>query len=47
MNKVNLSEQEFSLFHHSVAALAHDLGLAHDTASVTFAVGHERQNAIN
>ncbi|KAJ5172027.1 hypothetical protein N7492_004620 [Penicillium capsulatum] len=43
----DLSEQDFSWSGRSVAALAHDLGVVTDTASVTFAVGFERINAIN
>lgn len=43
----NLSEQDFAWSYGSVAALAHDLGNVYGEASINFAVGYEREAAIN
>ncbi|KAJ5599055.1 hypothetical protein N7450_000122 [Penicillium hetheringtonii] len=43
----DLSEQEFAWTYDSVAALAHDLGTVYGESSINFAVGYEREAAIN
>lgn len=43
----DLSEQDSSWTYQSVVALAHDLGSVTGGASVNFAVGYERKEAIN
>lgn len=43
----DLSGQESAWGYHGVVALAHDLGSVTGISSVTFAVGYEREEAIN